>query len=381
MAIFASLAFLCHGAVASNRIALVIGVVDYKYLAQLDRSQNDAIDMAELFRRSGYTKVFAEVRARDLQSMTAKVDEFISYVRQKAISDPQTDVVVYYSGHGVSAWGNNWLLAPQFGPVGKRRVPSQQAFQLNGLTLSSILKKLSLTKVRSTLLILDACRVQTVELGPSSRVGPSFSLVPAAETPVRLGALYAAAMSSVSYQKSSRETSPRNSVFTQYVLKAAQDKGIELNALVTYLQEKVEVATSDKTPVQSPAYYDSIPGQYYPFSTERASPGLLASPNVGRPVPIFYRDSRLADAQSLGVSFDAAKLNYTIAADDLSGLKSVLPVGSFRIAREERLDEKDEARFRNVYEITKRLAGDRLVQVLKVPSNKILNKPFQIVLF
>jgi uncharacterized caspase-like protein len=144
-----ALAFLaCAAAARADEVrqlkglALVIGQSKYQHVATLGNTDRDAEAMRGLFERLGFTVTLATDHSarqlrRDLENFAADAE------------DAHADVaVVYYSGHGVEAGGENYLVATDVDPAaaGEGLVP-----------VSDLLAALR-TAVPVSIVLLDACR-------------------------------------------------------------------------------------------------------------------------------------------------------------------------------------------------------------------------------
>lgn len=131
-------------------VALVIGQSDYTRMPALKNPANDAAAMEDLLRRLGF-----EVTAaldNDRAALTASVAAFEASAAEADVA------LVYYSGHGIEAGGQNYLVptdADLSTPVaaGQTLVP-----------VGPILDELAKT-VPVTILLLDACRSDAFPAG------------------------------------------------------------------------------------------------------------------------------------------------------------------------------------------------------------------------
>ncbi len=123
--------------------AFVVGQSNYAHLPKLANPVNDAKAVSGLLEKLGFAVRVAENRNADqLQS------DLASFVEASAGADV---VLVYYSGHGVEAGGENFLLPVDTQP-GALEADSGQA-----TALSAILKPLR-AQAKIVILLVDACR-------------------------------------------------------------------------------------------------------------------------------------------------------------------------------------------------------------------------------
>ncbi|MEO6014003.1 MAG: caspase family protein [Devosia sp.] len=124
-------------------VALVIGQSNYAQLPKLANPANDATAMAYLLGRLGFEVKSA--RDGDLARLTAEVKAF-----ETAAADADV-ALVYYSGHGIEAGGENYLV-----PIdADLTTPAKAGATL--MPVSAILDDLAKT-VPVTIVLLDACR-------------------------------------------------------------------------------------------------------------------------------------------------------------------------------------------------------------------------------
>ncbi|WP_373504248.1 caspase family protein [Aestuariivirga sp.] len=124
-------------------VALVIGQSKYEHLDPLINPGNDAQGVAKLFTDLGFN--VTTTLDRDTRKLRRDLANF-------AVDAEGSDVaVVYYSGHGIEAGGENWLV-----PVDADVAALDDAAK-SLVPLSSLMAELN-ASVPLTLLFLDACR-------------------------------------------------------------------------------------------------------------------------------------------------------------------------------------------------------------------------------
>lgn len=144
-------------------VALIIGQTKYEHLTPLTNPARDAQDMARLFADLG----FAVTTLNDLDARRLRRD------MENFVSDAEgTDVAaIYYSGHGIEAGGENWLIPVDadeaaLGEAGKRLV-----------ALSPLIDRLKQT-VPVALMFLDACRTNPFPPGATLKRDTASEAVP-----------------------------------------------------------------------------------------------------------------------------------------------------------------------------------------------------------
>ena len=123
-------------------VALVIGESDYTSLAPLPNPGNDAAAVAGMLDRLGFE--VTERRNRDAVQLRRDLERFVEDAAEADVA------VIYYSGHGIEAGGENWLV-----PVDTDPSSLETAEKL--VALSPVMDRLA-AAVPLTLFFLDACR-------------------------------------------------------------------------------------------------------------------------------------------------------------------------------------------------------------------------------
>lgn len=130
-------------------MALVIGKSDYAVLAPLPNPGNDAGVVADMLDRLGFE--VTERANRNAARLRRDLERFV-----------EDAAVVYYSGHGIEAGGENWLV-----PVGAD--PSSLETGEKLIALSPVMDRLA-AAVPLTLFFLDACRTSPFAEGAALKL-------------------------------------------------------------------------------------------------------------------------------------------------------------------------------------------------------------------
>lgn len=123
--------------------ALVIGQSKYEHLEQLPNPVNDARGISELLTQLGFAVQMAEDQTADKLS-----DDIATFV---AAADGADVALVYYSGHGFEAGGENYLVPVDTDPA------KPDATEEDLVRLSALLASLE-RRAKITILLIDACR-------------------------------------------------------------------------------------------------------------------------------------------------------------------------------------------------------------------------------
>lgn len=138
-------------------VALVIGQSAYEHIAALPNPANDARDLAKLLADLGFD--VRTVTDRDAARLRRDLDRFVEDAGEADVA------LVYYSGHGIEAGGENFLLPVDadldaLDEAGERLMP-----------LSRLLDALK-ARVPVTIVLLDACRTNPFPEGTAIRMAP-----------------------------------------------------------------------------------------------------------------------------------------------------------------------------------------------------------------
>lgn len=144
-------------------IALVIGEANYKHLTPLDNPDDDARAIKRLLDGLGFDA--RDVVNRDGKTLKRDLDRFVEDAAGADVA------LIYYSGHGIEAGGENWLI-----PV-DADLSSPDKAEERLVPLSAYLEKLQQT-TPVTLILLDACRSSPFPAGASLRASASAKPVP-----------------------------------------------------------------------------------------------------------------------------------------------------------------------------------------------------------
>src|SRR5512133_376535 len=142
--LFLALAAPAH---AEKRVALVIGNNDYKHVPKLQKAVNDARTMGDTLKQLGFSVMIAENQTRQAFSQTLLAFD-------NAI-EPGDTAFFFYAGHGFEIAGQNFLL-PTDVPAASE---GQEELVRDASVLADrIIERLQNRKVRTAILVFDACR-------------------------------------------------------------------------------------------------------------------------------------------------------------------------------------------------------------------------------
>jgi len=227
------------GAAAESRLALVIGVSNYRNAPELLNPRNDARAIGEALRALNFT-------VDEQYDLDAR--GFATALRQFGLKASQADVaVIFYAGHGIQVNGVNYLL-PADAQLERERDLVYEAIPLN-LPMGELAgaRKLGI-------LILDACRnnpfVDRLTRSGSNRNQAHPGLGSVDDTPSDT----LVAMATRADQLAEDGTGD-HSPFSAALLQHLQTPGLELSLFFRNVRDTVKQATNGR---QEPFVYGSL---------------------------------------------------------------------------------------------------------------------------
>jgi len=171
---------------ALRGVALVIGQSEYEHLSPLPNPANDADAIETLLSDLGFDSV--RRADRKAANLTKDLERFAEDAEGADVA------VLYYSGHGIEAGGENWLVPVDadlsaLDDAGEKLVP-----------VSALIDKLKAT-VPVVIVMLDACRNNPFPPGSELRLSPGAE-------PIAVGNTGLALSRSVVSLKATSETAP-----------------------------------------------------------------------------------------------------------------------------------------------------------------------------
>jgi uncharacterized caspase-like protein len=132
---------------AEKRVALVIGNNDYKNVPKLQKAVNDARTMGDTLKQLGFSVMVAENQSRQQFSQTLLAFD-------KAVAAGDT-AFFFYAGHGFEIAGQNYLLPTD---VPAATEGQEELVRDASVLADRIVERLQNKKVRTSILVFDACR-------------------------------------------------------------------------------------------------------------------------------------------------------------------------------------------------------------------------------
>lgn len=161
-----------------RRLALVIGVQNYRYLDKVENALNDAERVADSLRAVGFGYV------RVLRDPPTKEDviDALAELMQLLVRDPSpATIVVYFAGHGFQVGGKNYvvpaLAAKAAGPTyGAKRNVGRNPLVAESIEMGLLTGILGAQRTGGvTILFIDACRSDLINGKQATKEDRGFS--------------------------------------------------------------------------------------------------------------------------------------------------------------------------------------------------------------
>jgi formylglycine-generating enzyme required for sulfatase activity len=260
-----------------KKLALIVGNQSYPK-SPLKNPLNDAAAMAKALRGLGFDEV-VEKTDLTMRQMRVEIDRF------SASLHPGDLALFYYSGHGVQANEQNYLIPVDFAGTSEADLP------YDAYPAAQVRDKLEQSGARLRILILDACRNNPFRSKRDGVRGLSAMASYVEGTYIA----YATADNGVADDNPAEG----NGLFTKLLLTALRTPGLDLKQIFEKTKQDVYVA-SQKT--QRPFTYDGVIGQFYftaPVTVVVNSPAVSSSDLAAQEEIAFWNGVDKSDAESL----------------------------------------------------------------------------------
>ena len=278
---------------AETRLALVIGNEAYTHVPSLQNSGDDARAMRQRLAATGFDVIYRE--NADRRTMNRAVDEFVGRLSADTVA------LIYYAGHGVQLGSANYLLPTDIEADTADDVAS------DAIDLSRVLERVTATRARFALAIIDACRDNPFRSAGRS-LGTVRGLAPSTSADGVM-VVYSAGVNQTALDRlSDRDTDP-NGVFTREWLRQMAVPGLSVQEVAVRVRQSVASQARSVGHLQTPAVYDQSLGTF------EFVPGPPTLPATGAPPQI----SATALPSTTGPS--------TTSSEMQSGTASGVPTG------------------------------------------------------
>ncbi len=258
VACLASLAI--NSALAEKRLALVIGINDYKEVPKLEKAVGDADAIGDKLEKLGFQ--VTKALNPDRRALNLALSKLYGEI------EPGDTVLVHYSGHGIEIAGQNFLLpadipAPETG--------QEDLLKSESLPLSMLVDTLGEKGAGVRILIIDACRDNPFAKGGKRSLGGTRGLA-AVEPPKGTFIMYSAGTGQSALDRLDDNDAAQTSVYTRVLLNKLDLPGLQLRDLADSVRKEVDKETKSVGHDQRPAYYDDL-SEDFSFSPAIAKTG------------------------------------------------------------------------------------------------------------
>ena len=243
----ATLVALAGPAQAEKRVALVVGNNDYRNVPKLQKAVNDARTMGDTLKQLGFTVMVAENQTRAAFSQTLLAFD-------KAVG-PGDTAFFFYAGHGFEIAGQNFLLPTDVPPA----TEGQEELVRDASVLADrIIERLQNKKVRTAILVFDACRNNPFERQGTRAVAGGGGLAPMTQLPEGVFSIFSAGPRQTALDRLSNNDDNPNSVFTRTFAKQLTEPGANLVQVAQRTRRLVSELAETVRHKQIPVYFDQM---------------------------------------------------------------------------------------------------------------------------
>jgi Caspase domain len=243
----ASSLLLAQPAHAEKRVALVIGNNDYKNVPKLQKAVNDARTMGDTLKQLGFSVMVAENQTRQAFSQTLLAFD-------NAI-EPGDTAFFFYAGHGFEIAGQNFLLPTD---VPAATEGQEELVRDASILADRIIERLQNKKVRTSILVFDACRNNPFERSGTRAVAGGGGLAPMTQLPEGVFSVFSAGPRQTALDRLSNTDDNPNSVFTRTFAKELTQPGVNLVQVAQRTRRLVAEMAETVSHKQIPVYFDQM---------------------------------------------------------------------------------------------------------------------------
>ena len=298
--IAATLVALAAPAQAEKRVALVVGNNDYRNVPKLQKAVNDARTMGDTLKQLGFTVMVAENQTRAAFSQTLLAFD-------KAVG-PGDTAFFFYAGHGFEIAGQNFLLPTDVPPA----TEGQEELVRDASVLADrIIERMQNRKVRTAILVFDACRNNPFERSGTRAVAGGGGLAPMTQLPEGVFSIFSAGPRQTALDRLSNNDDNPNSVFTRTFARQLTEPGANLVQVAQRTRRLVSELAETVRHKQIPVYFDQMVDDVF-LNGLAKGPAEAAAQSAKSAEPLQQQVAALPPVQRLARSNDS--VNAPIAA-------------------------------------------------------------------
>ena len=262
-----ALAAFAAPAYAEKRVALVVGNNDYRNVPKLQKAVNDARTMGDTLKQLGFTVMVAENQNRQAFSQTLLAFD-------KAVEAGDT-AFFFYAGHGFEIAGQNFLLPTD---VPAATEGQEELVRDASVLADRIIERLQNRKVRTAILVFDACRNNPFERAGTRAVAGGGGLAPMTQLPEGVFSIFSAGPRQTALDRLSNDDANPNSVFTRTFAKELTQPGANLVQVAQRTRRLVSEMAETVRHKQIPVYFDQMVDDVFLNGMAKGQPEAAAKP-------------------------------------------------------------------------------------------------------
>lgn len=265
--VMVALLALAAPAHAEKRVALVVGNNDYRNVPKLQKAVNDARTMGDTLQQLGFTVMVAENQNRQAFSETLLAFD-------RAVG-PGDTAFFFYAGHGFEIAGQNFLLPTD---VPAATEGQEELVRDASVLADRVIERLQNKKVRTAILVFDACRNNPFERSGTRAVAGGGGLAPMTQLPEGVFSVFSAGPRQTALDRLSNDDANPNSVFTRTFAKELMQPGENLVQVAQRTRRLVSEMAETVHHKQIPVYFDQMVDDVFlngakgPAAAEAAKP-------------------------------------------------------------------------------------------------------------
>ncbi len=266
-AIVAALLAFAAPAHAEKRVALVIGNNDYKNVPKLQKAVNDARTMGDTLKQLGFSVMVAENLNRQAFSET-----LLAFDRSVG---PGDTAFFFYAGHGFEIAGQNFLLPTD---VPAATEGQEELVRDASVLADRVIERMQNKKVRTAILVFDACRNNPFERAGTRAVAGGGGLAPMTQLPEGVFSVFSAGPRQTALDRLSNDDANPNSVFTRTFAKELLQPGENLVQVAQRTRRLVSEMAETVKHKQIPVYFDQMVDDVFLSGTTKGPAEAAAKP-------------------------------------------------------------------------------------------------------
>src|SRR6201996_6516192 len=261
------LVMLAIPAQAAKRLALVVGNNDYRNVPKLQKAVNDARAMGDTLKQLGFSVMLAENQTRQAFSET-----LLAFDRAVEAGDT---AFFFYAGHGFEIAGQNFLLPTD---VPAATGGQEELVRDASVLADRVIERLQNRKVRTAILVFDACRNNPFERSGTRAVAGGGGLAPMTQLPEGVFSVFSAGPRQTALDRLSNNDVNPNSVFTRTFAKELLQPGENLVQVAQRTRRIVSEMAETVSHKQIPVYFDQMVDDVFLNGTDKAQASEASKP-------------------------------------------------------------------------------------------------------